>query len=272
MDRLRLVAAHICSGAVQGGRKLVQEADNTASSCQHSGVANSGCSEDSEPPPPRLLLPSDEPDAEPLLTLAQIEDFKRDGFVLKRWGGAQYMGESTSPLQRLQDYLWATFPEGVRRDDTATWTDPHLLETWQRECRPRGDETDYVTATANSPGWKWHQAGLEPWIRDMIHANSWINGVVEQMVGGPLREATRSRGVYNLFPRSDRKAAARLGPHHDTCNSQVIVMMLVDDVPPHSGGFTVWPGSHIPLCTSLTNRCYLVAVCKLARLTHAGGT
>jgi hypothetical protein len=238
MDRLRRVTEHICLGAPICRR--------------HSAARSSGCSEEEAaagPPPPRLLLPSDENDAEPLLTLAQIEEFKRDGFVLKRWGGAQYTEQSTSPLQRLQDYLWTTFPEGVRRDDTATWTDPHLLKTWQSECRPRGDEADYVTATANSPGWKWHQAGLEPWIRDMIHANSWITGVVEQMVGGPLREATRSRGVYNLFPQSDRKAAARLGPHHDTCNSQVIVMMLVDDVPPSSGGFTVWPGSHIPLCT-----------------------
>lgn len=245
--RLRHVADHICAG---------QNVDRSA----HVVRAAGGNGSDASQLQPTLLLPPKEIDTDPFLTASQIADFKRDGFVLKRWGGTQYMDESPSPIVRLQDYVWSTFPEGVRRDDKATWTDPHLLESWQSECRPRGDETDYVSATTNSPGWKWHQAGLEPWICDMIHANSWITGVVEQMVGGPLREARRSRGVYNLFPRSDHTQAVRLGPHHDTCNSQVIVMMLVDDVPPHSGGFTVWPGSHIPLCKRHTHHSVLDAV------------
>ena len=94
---------------------------------------------------------------------------------------------------------------------------------------PRGDAPDAVTASGNSPGGKCHQAGLEPWIIGMLHSNDWVVGVVEQMGGGPLRDAARLRGVYNLFPSSDRAAAMKLGPHHDTCDSQVIVMMLGDD-------------------------------------------
>ena len=88
---------------------------------------------------------------------------------------------------------------------------------------------------------------------DMVHTNPWVVGVVERMVGGPLRAAERTRGVYALFPQSDHAKAEALGPHHDTCNSQVIVMLLVDDVAPSSGGFTVWPTSHVAMYRAHTD-------------------
>jgi hypothetical protein len=151
-----------------------------------------------EPVP--LLRADGESDTDPLLSPEQIQQFKTDGFVLKRWGGVQY---TRNELTRLQDYMWEHFPDGIRRDDPATWLDPYELPSWQSEVRERGDDTDYVTATATGTGWKWHQGGVEPWIRGMLHSNDWITGVVEQMVGGPLREAERARGIYNLFPTSN---------------------------------------------------------------------
>ena len=82
------------------------------------------------------------------LSPAEIASFKQDGFILKRWAGAQYAGQEPSPLTRAQDYMWTIFPEGISRDDPATWVDPNKLDTWQAQCRPRGDETDHLTATA----------------------------------------------------------------------------------------------------------------------------
>jgi len=160
-----------------------------------------------EPVP--LLRADGESDTDPLLSPEQIQQFKTDGFVLKRWGGVQY---TRNELTRLQDYMWEHFPDGIRRDDPATWLDPYELPSWQSEVRERGDDTDYVTATATGTGWKWHQGGVEPWIRGMLHSNDWITGVVEQMVGGPLREAERARGIYNLFPTSNLDGCKKKTP------------------------------------------------------------
>ena len=103
-----------------------------------------------DPLEPALLVRDDESyvDASPLLSAAEIAAFKRDGFILKRWAGRQYAGETPNPLVRAQEYMWSIFPEGISRDDPTTWVDPNKLATWQAECRPRGDDTDYLTATS----------------------------------------------------------------------------------------------------------------------------
>ena len=66
---------------------------------------------------------------------------------------------------------------------------------------------------------------------------------VSRFTGTPVKRLSRVRGVYSKFPHRPG-TEGKLAPHADHIASQLSAMVLVVDVPPRCGGFTIWPGSH----------------------------
>ena len=53
-------------------------------------------------------------------------------------------------------------------------------------------------------------------------------------------------GIYAVLPKP-ASSEGRLHPHADYMAAELSSMVIVDEIPPGAGGFTVWPGSHLRL-------------------------
>jgi hypothetical protein len=170
---------------------------------------------------------------EPTLSKAEVAFFKENGFLVKRG-----LLNEPETFARIVDYVWEQVPRGlVKRDDPKTWIDA-----------PQGEWTE---ADAENAGpfrrgsWKLRSRtfGTEPVFVDKIANHPRMRALVSKFIGEPVRYANRVRGVYCIFPKSPDRDA-QLGPHGDHTGAQLSAMVFVDTVPPHCGGFTIWPGSH----------------------------
>jgi len=134
--------------------------------------------------------------------------------------------------------VWEQVPrELVKRDDPTTWIDAPQGE-WT------GEDAEALGPFKNG-SWKLRSRtfGTEPIFVDKIANHSRMRQLVSRFIGEPVKFAKRVRGVYCIFPKSPNREA-RLGPHGDHTGAQLSAMVFVDTVPPHCGGFTIWPGSH----------------------------
>ncbi|MDA0711172.1 MAG: phytanoyl-CoA dioxygenase family protein [bacterium] len=188
----------------------------------------------------------DDPDfanGEPTLSRDEVAFFKENGFIVKRG-----LLEDRGNFKRIVDYMWENVPRQIiRREDPQTWPGaPHGQWT----------EEDVEKAGLFSGGaWKMRSQngiGTEPFLLDKIAHHPNMLKVVSSFIGGPIKRCGRVRGVYGVFPVPPG-VPGKLSPHADHTAAMLSAMVIVDEVPPHCGGFTVWPGSHHvvhPHCSS----------------------
>lgn len=182
---------------------------------------------------PEPLVDPDFTNGDPTLSEEEIAFFKEKGFLVKRG-----LLNEPEAFERIVDSVWENMPEGlVKRDDPSTWIDA-----------PQGEWTSEqaeLLGPFRRGSWKMRgrTVGTEPFLVDKIANNPRMRQLVSRFIGEPVRLANRVRGVYCIFPKSpDREG--RLSPHGDHTGAQLSAMVFVSTVPPHCGGFTIWPGSH----------------------------
>ena len=168
------------------------------------------------------------------LSSSEVAQFKHDGFIVKPG-----LIDANDAFSAIVDYVWETVPEGVMdRDDASTWCDePH--KRWPIGAAPR------IGVMQNS-GWKMRSAqryGRESRLLKVTANHPNVRAVVKQFLGERIEKAKRVRGVYLVLPKSP-STEGRLGPHVDHSAAQLSAMVLIDEIPARTGGFTVWPGSH----------------------------
>ena len=183
---------------------------------------------------PQVFVDPDFTNGEPTLSKAEAAFFKDYGFIVKRG----FLDEKDT-FERIVDYVWENVPrEILKRDDPQTWLNaPH--EQWTQE--------DVEKAGLFARGtWKMRSRdgiGTEPFFVDKIANHPHMQKLVSLFIGEPVKRPERVRGVYGLFPKPPG-SKGRLAPHADHTAAQLSAMVIVDEVPTHCGGFTVWPGSH----------------------------
>ncbi len=169
----------------------------------------------------------------------EVAHFVEKGFLVKRG-----LVDDKEALQKAVDLLWNNVPRGIMaRDDPRTWVDyPH--EKWLEEY------VDQV-GRLHRGNWKMRSRGAnglgtQSFLVDRIANHPGIRTVAASLLGSPIEFARRVRGVYAIFPKPPEERWA-LGPHGDYMAAHLSAMVFAGDVPPHSGGFAVWPGSHTRL-------------------------
>ena len=141
-------------------------------------------------------------------------------------------------------------PPCVDRSDRATWIDPttrhqsgwgpspaHAAETASAGLVVRPWPVGYGENSI-----EWTEIGGRPDFVDATSAHPDVLRMVESLVGGPLKRPHRNRGAKVHFPRAEVNSAS-LGPHNDSAPFELFGIVYLSDVPPHSGGTTIWPAS-----------------------------
>lgn len=183
---------------------------------------------------PQVLVDPDFSNGNPTLSEAEVAYFKENGFIVKRG----FLNEPET-FKRIVDHLWNNVPrEIIKRNDPQTWPNaPH--DQWT--------EKDEENAGLFSNGsWKMRSRngiGTEPFLLDKIGNHPQMIKMVSQFIGEPVKRLQRVRGIYGIFPIPPG-TKGQLSPHADQSAAQLSAMVVVDEIPPHCGGFTVWPGSH----------------------------
>lgn len=176
--------------------------------------------------------------------------FRENGFIVKR-----SLLPSAS-LARGREEFWRHVPACIQRSDPSTWVDPERHAGWP-EAQPEHSNLRNRPASA-TPGepavgsgdgkfftkgaLKLHAAGFEEWMLDMVPRQPAMLRTVEALIGAPVQRPRQNRGIYTVFPSSERGGG--LGPHLDGQPWQLGSILLLDNCPPHCGGTTIWPGSH----------------------------
>jgi hypothetical protein len=183
---------------------------------------------------PQVFVAPNFTNGAPTLSKEEVSFFKENGFLVKRG----FLNEPDT-FQRIVEHVWQNVPRGlIKRDDVQTWINaPHGQWT----------EADGENLGLFSGGaWKMRSRngiGTEPFLLDKIGNHPQMRKLVAQFIGEPVKHLQRVRGVYGVFPKQPG-TAGHLSPHADQSAAQLSAMVVVDEIPPHCGGFTVWPGSH----------------------------
>ncbi|MDE0422566.1 MAG: phytanoyl-CoA dioxygenase family protein [Gammaproteobacteria bacterium] len=207
----------------------------------------------------------DPPGADRLgLSRAEIEQFKTQGFVVKRG----LIPRST--FKPFIDLWWRQPPvtaAGLSRDQGG-WSAPGehwptdnrwgLADNWMgagawpspEDERPGATVGERVgrlpyklTRDRSNDVWRWHGIGHDPAFVAATSAHPRMLYMLEALLGGPVKRPRRNRGIYAVFPRDPEAPASRLGPHMDQSMTELSAVTYLEDVPPNSGGFTIYPTS-----------------------------
>ena len=182
------------------------------------------------------------------LTTEEIQTFKRQGYLIKR-------GILDPELMaRARERKWAGAPPRMKKDDPTTWPGP-----W----RPEEELQEASDNCRQGFTWKYREPASEEWLVGMIATNPVIFGWAEQLLGEgevvtPERRDGPSgvRGIYcrlpsGHLPEKPTICHCDVGPDrlHSTPHEILFavglgVVGLIEDIPPHGGAFTVWPGTH----------------------------
>lgn len=173
------------------------------------------------------------------LTEQEIARFKRDGWVIKR--------DALDPALVLEarDVFWSKndVPDVLDRHDASTWAGPWKYRDEQRT----GDNV--------RKHYRWHcnkdAIGSSPLFVDLVGGAThyWA----QQLLGTDRCTPPRgSGGVYATLPRgaTGKRRPYTSHPLQAHCDSslggreRLGVVGYIDDVPPGSGAFGVWSGSH----------------------------
>lgn len=175
----------------------------------------------------------------PTLSGAEVEHFKDQGFIVKRG-----LIDDAEAFQQIADYLWSNVPRDIlQRDDPATWLDAPN-EKWAEEDIPRVGRLIHGNWKMRSPG--PDGVGTESFLVDRIANHPSMIEMARAVFDAPIKPPRRVRGIYAVLPKPSA-ARGRLGPHADYMAAELSAMVLVHEIHSHSGGFTLWPGSHLRL-------------------------
>lgn len=169
----------------------------------------------------------------------EIAQFKRDGFFVKRG-----LIDDQAGLEAVIQLFWDNVPRGIiRRDDPVSWLNKPHRQWTEADARNVG--------LLQRGSWKQRSPGpvglgTHPTLLDYTVRHPSMTSVAKQLLGGPLRPPKRVRGIYAILPKP-KDATGSLGPHSDDQAAQLSAMVILDNTPPHCGGFTLWPGSHLRL-------------------------
>ena len=187
-------------------------------------------------PQPKIFDIPSGVDSGEIVSSQELEHFVTQGFFVKRG-----LLRDSEAMNQAIELLWSSVPRKIlNRNDPSTWVDsPH--KKWTEE------DVDSVGRLHNG-NWKLRSRGsnglgTESFLIDGIANHPAIVRIGEHLLGSALERVRRVRGVYAVFPKPLNEHWS-LGPHADYMASQISIMVLVNDVPPRCGGFTVWPGSH----------------------------
>ena len=171
------------------------------------------------------------------LERTDIEFFKHHGYLIKRG----MLGDQTGAIEKANEHFWASVPQrGIRRDDPATWIDDPTSH-WRPEDHSR-------VGSLMGTNWKMRSRGetgigTERFLVDELANHPKMLNVAEAFLGARIKPVRRVRGIYGVLPFVDT-AHDRMYPHGDYMASQLSAMVLLCDIGPRCGGFTIWPGSH----------------------------
>ena len=191
---------------------------------------------------PRASVPFEDPpgaSSTPTISAAEAAHFKRHGFLVKRG-----LIDDADVFREVRDHFWGNVPRDVlRRDDPASWLDaPH--ERWTDADVQRVGRLAHGNWKMRSPGPRG--IGTEPFLVEGIANHPHMLAVAQALLGAPVKRARRVRGIYAVLPQPPG-TPGRLGPHGDYMAAHLAAMVLPHALPPRSGGFTLWPGSHLLL-------------------------
>ena len=181
---------------------------------------------------PRMHSAAEDASDGPILTTADCAFFKKNGYLVKR------KLIDPSELQICVEKFWACAPADIKRDDTSSWVDPERHASWATSAVPGFERREH-----NRSGYRWtaHVLGTDPkFLAATAHHPNALQ-VVEGLIGGPVKVPGRNRGIYAIFPVSER---GPLGPHVDSHTFQCQMVTYLGPIGPDGGGFTMWPGSH----------------------------
>ena len=198
------------------------------------------------------------------LSPEEIEQFRTRGFVVKRgliprsefapfidlwWRQPPVTRAGFSPDQRGWSAPGRHWPDENRWGLATNWMG---YGDWPApdDERPGATVGERVgrlpyklTRDRSNDVWRWHGIGHDPAFVDATSAHPRMLYIVEALLGGPVKRPRRNRGIYAVFPRDPEAPASRLGPHMDQSMTEISAVTYLDDVPPNSGGFTIYPTS-----------------------------
>lgn len=168
------------------------------------------------------------------LNAREIAFFKDRGYLVKRG-----LIDDPETFGQVFNHVWRQVPRGIlQRGDPDTWLDAPG-EKWTEEDALR------VGLLAGT-NWKMRSRkgiGTEDFLVESIANHPSIRAIAEAFIGSPVKRAGRVRGIYCVFPEAPG-VASRYRPHADNAAAHLSAMVIADRIPPGTGGFTVWPGSH----------------------------
>ena len=198
------------------------------------------------------------------LSPAEVEQFRTQGFVVKR---GLIPGSAFKPFI---DLWWRQPPvtrAGLSRDQRG-WCAPGkhwpkenrwgLADNWMgnrrwptlEDERPGATVGERVgrlpyklTRDRSNDVWRWHGIGHDPAFVAATSAHPRMLYMLEALLGGPVKRPRRNRGLYAVFPLDPEVSASQLGPHMDQSMTEMSAVTYLEDVPPNSGGFTIYPTS-----------------------------
>ena len=129
------------------------------------------------------------------------------------------------------------------RDDPATWLDSPDAK-WRKDDIPRVGRLIYDNWKMRSPG--PNGVGTESFLVEGIANHPNMIALAEAFFDAPIKPPRRVRGIYAVLPKPS-SAPGRLGPHADYMAAELSAMVMIHEVLPRTGGFTLWPGSHLRL-------------------------
>ena len=100
-----------------------------------------------------------------------------------------------------------------------------------------------LTRDRSNDVWRWHGIGHDPAFAAATSAHPRMLYMLETLLGGPVKRPRRNRGIYAVFPLDPEVSASQLGPHMDQSMTEMSAVTYLEDVPPNSGGFTIYPTS-----------------------------
>ena len=182
----------------------------------------------------------------------EIQFFVDNGFLVKR---RLIDGASTEiALRKTWAYLRRHVPMAdtaapPSRRDSSTWASPE----WAPMPGPdeSGPYQGRQRIVYGGHTVKLHDLGNADYLMDLVPNHPRVRAVAKAILGDDLKPSERTRGVYAVFPSAAEfdpddpgRLTRPLGPHTDQVCQQLNACAYLDDVPPRSGGFTVYPGSH----------------------------
>lgn len=180
------------------------------------------------------------------LCRAEAAFFVAHGFLVKR--GLIEEAAIDKALERIWAHLLDRVPQaGGRRllpDEPDTWLDPQWAPT--PPTPKAGPHAGRLRTEHRGANVKLHDLGGADFLVRLVPNNPPLRAVAAALLGD-LRPSRRVRGVYAVFPTTAPPSgdpAAGLAPHTDQVCQQLNLCVYLDDVPPRSGGFTIYPGSH----------------------------